>query len=429
MAGPCRDVGRRTERRGGGQRAYRIDRPVGRADRSARIAGGVFRQHLGRATRRAAFRGDRVVEESRRTGRRRTDRDARRACGRRGSGQRLAAHRAADSLDPRVDPVASACAAAGADPAEIVGPSGRDIAGRHAFAYRGDSIGHGHCTARGGGNGLCSGTATGAVGYRCGRVLLSRLAQLVALAADSRFPRPQTGTRLVRRSQSGMRRLADQVGGRARGTFFHGGLVLGPRQPAPRTLAAPSIRESPIPQSSAVGHHVGEPQCTGLSLEGRLAARDAVLDRPLFPDGGILSHRRPAGGVHLGAGEHPQRCGCERIGPGTGVVCDVAADGSGSRVQGHLFRRDEFPRVGGSMRSTATRRLRSVHVLSRLLLGRGASRRKSVSVLARRGDRSRSLASGGRAGFGAGVHPDRRHRLGVRAVAWQPGAGDPRPDA
>jgi hypothetical protein len=151
MAGPRCDAGRRTERRGGGRCADRIDRRVGRADRSARVAGGILRQHLGRATRRATFRGNRAVKEQRRTGRRRTDRDAQRAGGCRGAGRRFAAsaHCEAGAINSRIDPLASACAAARPDPAEIVGSSGRDSGGQHAFAHRGNGFGRGHRTARG----------------------------------------------------------------------------------------------------------------------------------------------------------------------------------------------------------------------------------------------------------------------------------------
>jgi hypothetical protein len=57
---------------------------------------------------------------------------------------------------------------------------------------------------------------------------------------------------------------------------------------------------------------------------------------------------------------------------------------------------------------------------------RAAGKQFPFSHVVRRGPKSGGI--GRRAGFGAGLHPDRRYRLGVPAVARSAGPGDPRPD-
>ena len=78
------------------------------------------------------------------------------------------------------------------------------------------------------------------------------------LAADSRLSRAEAGPRVVRRSESGMRRLADQMGGRARGGLLYGRLVLGPRRAAFGTLGPRRVREREVPQVSQMVRYVGE---------------------------------------------------------------------------------------------------------------------------------------------------------------------------
>ena len=114
-----------------------------------------------------------------------------------------------------------------------------------------------------------------------------------------RLSQPQTDSRLVRRVEPGVRRLADQVGRRTRHQFLHGGLVLVPGQSPAGALAPQRLRQGAVQEVPEMGRHVGEPQSAEHAFRGGLAQGHAVLDRQLLPHAGVLSHRQPARRVHL----------------------------------------------------------------------------------------------------------------------------------
>ena len=156
------------------------------------------------------------------------------------------------------------------------------------------------------------------------------------VAADPRLSQPQADSRLVRRVEPRVRRLADQVGRRARHQFLHGRLVLVPGQSPLGALAPQCLRQGPVPQVSEMGRHVGEPQSAEHAFRGGLAQGHAVLDRPLLQHAGVLPHRQPARRVHLGAGQRASRSGRKQR--GGEALRHVAGDGQSRRIPGHLLR-------------------------------------------------------------------------------------------